>query len=435
MGESRAGGAATSGGIAPDGYRPRVVDDEIARALRAMPAVVVEGPRACGKTWTGRRFASSAVYLDERASDALAAGMDPATILDGVPPRLLDEWQLAPGIWNPMRRACDARGERGQFILTGSANPPDDITRHSGAGRIMRVRMRPMSLYESGESDGSVPLAGLLDGARCAAADGGLALDDVLALACRGGWPQTRDADPVTARDAARAYLEEIGRTDVSRVDGVERDPVRVGRLLVSLARNVATEVRHTVLAADTAAAGETPLERRTVAGYLAALARLFVVEEVSAWRPHLASRAQVRRSGRIHLADPSLTVAALGASVDGLMRDLGFAGRLFESMATRDLQVYARANRCSLAHYRDSDNLEVDLIVEHPDGRWIAAEVKLGGAAAIDKGAESLRRLLAKLDRAKTGDPAKLVVITATGYAYERPDGVAVAPITSLAP
>ncbi len=431
----RAEGGAAAGSIAPDGYLPRVVDDEMARALRAMPAVVVEGPRACGKTWTGRRFANSAVYLDARAREGLAAGMDPAAILDGAPPRLLDEWQLAPGIWNPMRRACDARGERGQFILTGSANPPDDITRHSGAGRIMRVRMRPMSLYESGESDASVSLAGLLDGDRCAAADAGLALDDVLALACRGGWPQTRDADPATARDAARAYLDEIGRTDVSRVDGVERDPVRVGRLLVSLARNVATEVRHTVLAADTAAAGEAPLERRTVAGYLAALERLFVVEEVPAWRPHLASRARTRRSGRIHLADPSLTVAALGAGVEGLIRDLGFAGRLFESMVTRDLQVYARANRCSLSHYRDSDNLEVDLIVEHPDGRWVAAEVKLGGAAAIDKGAGSLRRLLAKLDRARTGDPAKLVVITATGYAYERPDGVAVAPITSLAP
>ena len=424
-----------SDGITPEGYVPRVVDDEMRRALKAMPAVVVEGPRACGKTWTGRRFANSAVYLDERASDALDAGMDPGSLLDGPVPRLLDEWQLAPGIWNPMRRACDARGSRGQFILTGSADPPDDITRHSGAGRIMRVRMRPMSLYESGESTGGVSLGALLDGEGVTAADSGLSLGDVLELACRGGWPQTRDADADTAADAARAYLGEISRTDVSRVDGVARDPLRVSRLLVSLARNVATEVRHTVIAADTAEAGETPLERRTVAGYLAALARLFVVEEVPAWRPHLASRAQARRAPKIHLADPSLTTAALEAGVDGLMRDLGFAGRLFESMATRDLQVYARANRCSLSHYRDSDNLEVDLIVEHPDGRWIAVEVKLGGSAAIDKAAESLHRLLAKLDRTRTGDPAKLVVLTAGGYTYERPDGVAVVSLTSLGP
>ena len=421
--------------ITPEGYVPRVVDAEMRRALATMPAVVVEGPRACGKTWTGRRFASSAVYLDDRVSAALDAGMDPASILDGAPPRLLDEWQLAPGIWNPMRRACDARGARGRFILTGSADPPDDITRHSGAGRIIRVRMRPMSLYESGESDGAVSLGALLDGEACPAADAGPTLGDVLGLACRGGWPQLRDADPVTAADASRAYLDEISRTDVSRVDGTERDPVRVGRLLGSLARNVATEVRHTVLAADTATAGEAPLERRTVAGYLAALARLFVVEEVPAWRPHLASRAQARRSPKIHLVDPSLTAAALGTDVDGLMRDLGFAGRLFESMAIRDLQVYARANRCSLSHYRDSDNLEVDLVIERPDATWAAAEVKLGGTAAIDRGARTLLRLRDKLDRAKNGDPARLMVITAGGYAYERPDKVCVVPITALGP
>ena len=422
--------------ISPAGYLPRVVDDEMRRALRAMPAVLVEGPRACGKTWTGRRFAGSVVYLDERVSASLDAGMDPASILDGVPPRLLDEWQLAPGVWNPMRRACDGRGLRGQFILTGSADPPDDITRHSGAGRIMRVRMRPMSLYESGESDGSVSLRSLLEGARCSAADAGGGLGDTLELACRGGWPQMRDADWVTASDAARAYLEEIGRTDVSRVDGLQRDPVRVRRLLVSLARNVATEVRHTTLAADTAGpAEEAPLERRTVAGYLAALRRLFVVDEVPAWRAHLASRAQVRRAPKLHLADPSLTVAALGAGVDSLMRDLKFAGRLFESMVARDMQVYAQANRCELSHYRDSGNLEVDLIVHRRGGGWLAAEVKLGGAAAIDKGAQALRRLVAKLDLAATGAPAKLLVVTAGGYAYERPDGVSVVPITSLGP
>ena len=422
--------------LTPEGYSPRVVDDEMRTALATMPAVVVEGPRACGKTWTGRRFASSAVYLDERVGAALAAGMGPASILDRVPPLLLDEWQLAPGVWNPMRRACDARGLPGQFILTGSADPPDDITRHSGAGRITRVRMRPMSLYESGESDGSVSLRRIFDGDECGAPDAGLALGDVLALACRGGWPRTRHAGAAAAADAARAYLDEISRTDVSRVDGTDRDPVRVLRLLGSVARNVATEVRHTTLATDTATTVEdTPLERRTVADYLAALARLFVVEEVPAWRPHLASRAQARRAPKIHLADPSLTAAAVGADVDRLMRDLRFAGRLFESMVIRDLQVYARANRCSLSHYRDSHNLEVDLIVEHRDGRWVAAEVKLGGPEAIAKGARALLRLRAKLDQARTGDPTRLIVITAGGYGYERPDGVCVVPVTSLGP
>ncbi len=428
------GGAGPSD-IAPASYRPRLVDERMRAALRTMPATVVEGPRACGKTWTGRQFAASAVYLDERANAALAAGMDPASILDGATPRLLDEWQLAPAVWNAMRRACDARGLRGQFILTGSADPPDDITRHSGAGRIMRVPMRTMSLFESGESSGDVSLQGLIDGEACTAADAGLSLGDVLALACRGGWPQQLDADLPTAAAAASAYLDEISRTDVSRVDGVERDPMRVRRLLVSIARNVATEVRHTVLAADSAAAGEPPLERRTVACYLAALRRLFVVEEIPAWRPHIASRAQARNAAKIHFVDPSLTAAALRTTVDTLLRDLSFVGRLFESMALRDLQIYAEANRCSLSHYRDSHHLEVDAIVEHADGRWAAAEIKLGGPDAIDKGAESLLRLRAKLEGGRTSPPARLAVITATGYAYERPDGVCVVPLTSLRP
>ncbi len=433
--ESGLGGCMTAEGIAPDEYLPRIVDDEMQRALNTVPAVLVEGPRACGKTWTGRRFAGSAAYLDDRTSVALDAGMDPAAILGGATPRLLDEWQLAPGVWNPMRRACDERSLRGQFILTGSSDPPDDVTRHSGAGRIMRVRMRPMSLYESGESNGAVSLRELLEGADCAAPDAGLALGDVLELACRGGWPQTLGVDAATAGDAARAYLQEISRTDVSRVDSTKRNPVRVHRLIASLARNIATEVKRTVLAADTAAPGDDPLERRTVSGYLQALSRLFVLEEVPAWRPHIASRAQARRAPKIQLADPSLAAAVLGAEVDGLLRDLAFTGRLFESMAVRDLLVYAQANRCNLSHYRDSDNLEVDLIITHPDGRWMAAEVKLGGTAAIDKGAQSLRRLCDKLDLTKTSTPAKLIVITSTGYAYERPDKISVTPITSLGP
>ena len=417
------------------GYKPRVVDEEMQRALRTLPAVVIEGPRGCGKTWTARRFASSAVYLDDSVGAALAAGMDPASVLEGSAPRLIDEWQICPSIWNPMRRACDSHARRGQFILTGSADPPDDITRHSGAGRVTRVRMKPMSLYESGESDGTVSLAALLDGAECSAPDPGLSLSEVLELACRGGWPQMLGADVATASDAALAYLGEISRTDVSRVDGVERDPRRVRRLLASVARNVATEVRHTVLAADTADPGDPPLERRTVAGYLAALSRLFVVEEVPAWRPHIASRARARRSAKIQLVDPSLTAALLAVGVDGLLRDLGFAGRLFESMVLRDLQIYARANRCTVSHYRDSDNLEVDAIIEHRDRRWVAVEIKLGGRDAVDKGAAALRKLRDKLDLDRVGEPASLMVLTAGGYAYQRPDGVCVAPVTSLGP
>ena len=422
--------------ITPAGYLPRIVDGEMRSALETMPAVLVEGPRACGKTWTGRRFSRSAVFLDERVNEALSAGMDPGGILDGEAPRLLDEWQLAPSIWNPIRRTCDARGLKGQFILTGSANPPDDITRHSGAGRIMRVRMRPMSLLESGESDGRISLGEILEGGPCQATDQGYSLDDVLGLACRGGWPQHIGASAEVARDAARAYLSEITRTDVSRVDGVERNPLKVQRLLVSIARNVATDVKYTTLAADTAPGnGQPQMERRSVARYLNALERLFVVEKVPAWRPHLVSRAQARKAPKLHLADPSLTVAVLDTGVDALMRDLRFAGRLFESMVTRDLQVYAGANRATLSHYRDSQGLEVDLVISRPDGRWAAVEVKLGGGAAIGKAAGSLIRLRARVDNASQGAPSRLIVVTATGYAFERPDGVCVIPITSLGP
>ncbi len=422
--------------IPPIGYLPRIVDARMRSALETMPAVVVEGPRACGKTWTGRRFARSALFLDERVGEALAAGMDPAAVLDGEAPRLLDEWQLAPGIWNPMRRACDARGRKGQFILTGSANPPDDITRHSGAGRIVRVRMRPMSLIESGDSEGRVSLGDLLDGGPCRAPDEGHSLGDVLELACRGGWPQHVGASVDVAGDAARAYLSEITRTDVSRVDGVERSTLKVRRLLVSIARNVATDVKNTTLAADTAAGNGVPeMERRTVARYLDALERLFVVEKIPAWRPHLASRAQARKAPKLHLVDPSLTVAALETGVDALMRDLRFSGRLFESMVTRDLQVYAGANRATVSHYRDSRDLEVDLVITRPDGRWAAVEVKLGGRDAIDKAAASLHRLRARVDSASQSAPSRLIVVTATGYAFERPDGICVVPITSLGP
>lgn len=426
----------TEADYTPRNYLDRVVDSEMRAALEAMPAVLIEGPRACGKTWTGRRFANSSVYLDERIGDALVAGMAPDALLDGEPPLLIDEWQLAPAVWNPMRRACDSRGLRGQFILTGSADPPDDITRHSGAGRVMRVRMRPMSLFESGESNGAVSLGELLDGGECAAPDPGYSLGDVLSLACRGGWPQLRDASTQAALDASRSCLGEIARTDVPRVDGTERDPTKVSRLMASLARNVATEVKDATLADDTAsAAGDAPLERRTVAAYLSALERLFVVEEIPAWRPHLASRAQARKSPKIHMTDPSLTAAALDFNVDAAMRDLRFAGRFFESMAIRDMQVYAQANRAALSHYRDSNNLEVDLIVALPSGQWCAIEIKLGGAAAVEKAARALLRFNTTIDLRRTQAPARLIVITATGPAYQRPDGICVLPLTALKP
>ncbi len=425
-----------SGGSAREMYLPRVVDAEMGEALRASAAALIEGPRACGKTWTGRRFAASEVLMDAAVRTRLAANVDPAVLLDGSAPVLLDEWQLAPDIWNPMRRACDDRGQPGQFVLTGSADPPDDITRHSGAGRVLRVRMRPMSLFESGESDGTVSLAGLFDPGRRSARDSGRSLDEIIVMACRGGWPAlvSRGADPAAARRVLRGYLDEISRTDVSRVDGVTRNPAGVRRLLESLARNIATEASFATLATDTA--GDDPgIDRKTVSSYMAALARLFVVEDLPAWRPHITSRSALRSAPKRHFADPSLAVAALDATPEAVMADLKFAGLLFESLAVRDLRVYGHASGCEISHYRDSDGLEVDAIVRRADSRWIAVEVKLGGEAAIGQAVRTLKRLRKRVDTSRTGEPDRLVVVTAGGYGYEHPAGVTVVPITALGP
>ena len=421
--------------LTPPGYRPRVVDAEMEAALAASPAVLVEGPRACGKTWTGRRFARSEVLLDTASSTLLASNMDPAVLLGGRPPLLLDEWQLAPEIWNPMRRVCDDRSKPGQFILAGSADPPDDITRHSGAGRVLRVRMRPMSLVESGLSDGGISLAGLFEPARCAARDRGLKLDDVVEAACRGGWPRLLDSDVATALRVNRGYLDEISRTDVSRVDGVARNPAAVRKLMASLGRNIAAEASFATLAKDTASGEADPVERRTVSSYMTALERLFVVEDLRAWKPHITSRAQLRQAPKRHFVDPSLAVAALEATPETVMQNRTYAGLLFESLSVRDLRIYGQANNFDLSHYRDSDGLEVDVIIKHPDGRWIAVEVKLGSKKGIDEGIRALHRLQNRVDPDRSGKPSRLVIITASGYGYEHEDGVSIVPITALGP
>ena len=423
------------GTLTPAGYLPRVVDGEVEPALKSAPAVVIEGPRACGKTWTGRRFARSEATIDDSDDVRLAAALDPAALLDGDTPRLLDEWQLAPRIWNPMRHACDRRARPGQFILAGSADPPDDVTRHSGAGRVMRVRMRPMSLFESGESSGAASLGRLLDGGRAEGGRSELSIADLVDLVCRGGWPWLLGEPTAAAQARLRGYLGEIARTDVARSGGPAHDPNGVSRLLVSLARNEATDAAYTTLAADMSGSRDTPVHPRTAKRYIEALTRLFVVESLPAWAPHLRSRAQLRRSEKRYFADPSLAVAALRTSPPRLRADLGFFGLLFESLAMRDLRVYAQANDCRVSYFRDGASLEVDAVIERGDGEWMAAEVKLGGEKLIEQGVSSLLRLRARVDVERIGEPSALVVLTATGYGFEHRDGVQVVPIATLGP
>jgi predicted AAA+ superfamily ATPase len=412
-------------------YQSRVVDAELSDRLAAQGAVLIEGAKACGKTETARQLAASEVLLDVDLSAREAAAVDPALILAGDMPRLIDEWQVEPAVWNHVRRWVDDR--RGQFILTGSAVPSDDVIRHTGAARISRLRMRPMSLYETGRSTGQVSLAKLVAGADTQAPDPGLALADLIEEICRGGWPGFRHLDLAPARRAVRDYLDEIRRADINRVDGITRDPERVRRLLQSIARNVATRAPITTLAADAAGAGSTMTDN-TARGYLGALARLMIVEDQPAWTPHLRSKADLRTTPARHFVDPSLAVAALGASPEQLLRDLNLTGLLFESLVVRDLRVYAQAFDGRVKQYRDNKGVEADAIVETDDGRWAAFEVKLG-AGRIDEAAASLTTFAARIDTAKTGAPSALAVVTGSGYGYVRDDGIHVVPVGALGP
>ncbi|MCY4121053.1 MAG: DUF4143 domain-containing protein [Acidobacteria bacterium] len=414
-------------------YLPRIVDAELAELLEAAGAVLVEGPRATGKTATATRAAASEVLLDVDDNARRMIGADPAAVLDGDTPRLIDEWQLEPAIWNHVRRAIDRRDAPGQFILTGSAVPADDVARHTGAGRFVRLRMRPLTLYESGRSSGAISLRRLLDAVEQRAERSETSIADVAELVCAGGWPGHVGKTLPGILRVNRGYLDDIRRTDVSRASGKTRDPVKVGRLLRSLARNVATPVTLSKLAAEVGE-DDRPLKADTVAEYLDALERLMVVENLPAWSPHLRSRTSLRQTPVRHFVDPSLAVAALRATPARLTADLEFLGLLFESLVVRDLRVHAQAADAQVFHYREKDGLEVDAVVEAADGRWAAFEIKLG-ERWVDDGAKSLRRLAKRLEDSDHGKPCAVAVIVPTGYGHVRPGEVGVVPIGALGP
>jgi predicted AAA+ superfamily ATPase len=414
-------------------YQPRIADTELAALLRTTGAVVIEGPRACGKTATARQIARSEVLLDVDQAARQAVAIDPGLILDGPTPRLLDEWQLEPAVWNHVRRAVDDRGHPGQFILTGSAVPADDITRHTGAGRITRLRMRPMTLLESGTSSGDISLSGLLSKEAARSADNGLTVHDIAREIAIGGWPGLRGLPVDRALRAVRDYLAEVCRVDVSNVDGRRRSSDNARRLVRSLARNVATPVTATTLARDTGGS-DGPLKDDTVRDYFEALARVMIVEDQPAWAPHLRSRYVLRSSPKRHFVDPSLAVAALRATPERLLADLNLLGHLFESLVVRDLRVYAQAADARVLQYRDSSGLEADAIVEAADGRWAVFEVKLG-PGQIDDGAATLAKFVRRVDTRRCGPPAAIGVIVGSGYGYVRDDGIAVIPIGALGP
>lgn len=359
-------------------------------------------------------------------------------LLRGETPRLIDEWQIVPEIWNPVRHAVDERPGRGRFILTGSAVPPDDITRHTGAGRVSRLRLRPMSLLELKRSTGEVSLGRLLAGAPVPGSVAELSVREIAELVCVGGWPghlgSSVEDPPLSPADATaenRDYLGEVCRTDIRRVDGSGRDPARVGRFLQSLARNVATCATVATLARD-AGGPDGRMNHHTATSYMTALERLMIVEDLPPWAPHLRSRSRLRSTPRRHFADPSLAVAALSAGPDHLLHDFDWFGFLFESMVLRDLRVYAQANAEAVYHYRDNTGLEVDAVVDAGPGRWAAFEIKLG-AARVDEAARTLLKFRDRVDTGRCGEPAALAVIVGSGYGYRRPDGVGVVPVGGL--
>ena len=414
-------------------YLPRIVDAELVELLEATGAVLIEGPKACGKTVTAMRAAASNVLLDIDDNARRMIEIDPAVVLEGDTPRLIDEWQLEPAIWNHVRRTVDLRSRPGQFILTGSAVPADDATRHTGAGRFTRLRMRPLSLYEAGRSTGEISLGRLLDGEEQRARRSDLSIASVAELVCAGGWPGNTGKLLRSTLRMNRGYLDEIRRVDISRVSEKRRDPVKVARLLRSLARNIATPVAMAKLARDVGRDGEGVRED-TVAEYLEALERLMLVENQPAWSPHLRSRTTLRSTPVRHFADPSLAAAALRATPARLTADLEFLGLLFESMVIRDLRTYAQAADALVYHYREKEGLEVDAVIEAADGRWAAFEIKLGGRR-IEEGKRNLKRLAKRMEGSDHEKPSALAVIVPNGYGHAGEQDVGVIPIGALGP
>ena len=419
-------------------YRKRIVDDLLTRKLEGKGAVLILGPKWCGKTTTAEQHASSILYLDDpetRAQNLAMAEINPKRLLMGDTPRLIDEWQLAPKLWDAIRFEVDHRHELGQFILTGSSvlTPSKEIA-HSGTGRFSYLTMRTMSLYESGDSTGDVRLRDLFDGQKEIDGQSDLTLERLSFLVCRGGWPQSIDMREEIALDQARDYYDSIVRSDINRVDGVEKSSQKVTRFMRSYARNQGGYVPNTLLAKDISGKDENPISDETVASYLDALNKIFVIEEMPAWNPNLRSKTAIRSSSTRYFSDPSIAVASLGLGPEDLIGDLRTFGFLFETLCARDLRIYAESLNGDVYHYRDKDGQECDAVLHLRNGKYGLVEIKLGGEKAIEEGAKTLKDMERKIDVDKMKSPSFRMVLTGTGdYAYTRKDGILVVPIGCL--
>jgi predicted AAA+ superfamily ATPase len=416
-------------------YLKRLGDDELRLALASSGAVLIEGAKWCGKTSTAQKAANSVIFLqdpDQSPSYLALADTKPSLLLSGPTPKLIDEWQMAPVLWDAVRFEVDKRNELGQFILTGSVVPNDNITAHTGTGRISRMKMRPMSLFESKESNGSISLGELFSGtSQIFEATSELSIEQIAFAICRGGWPASIQLEGRASLRMASAYVDSVINHDVSEVDSVEKNPERVRLLMRSLARNTSTIANYTTIIEDLEATDKS-ISDKTVSTYITALKRIFVVEDLPAWQPSLRSKTAIRTSEKRHFVDPSIATAIMRVDPEGILNDFEYFGFLFESLCTRDVRIYAQANDGDVFHYRDKSGLESDLIVRLRNGKWAAIEVKLG-QKQIENAAANLLMIAKKIDTEKMGEPAFLLILTGGQFAYQRTDGVWVVPIGCL--
>ena len=421
-----------------ENYKNRIVDEILEKKLKGKGAVLIQGPKWCGKTTTAEQISKSILYMaksDEKEQNLTMAEINPSLLLQGEVPRLIDEWQIAPKLWDAVRYEIDHRNAEGQFILTGSSVPAkmDDVT-HSGTGRFAWMLMRPMSLYESGESTGQVSLSDLFEGTKKIEGINNLDLEKIAYLVCRGGWPRAIFMEEEIALEQAYDYYDAVVNRDISEADGISRNPERVKKLMRSYARNMGTQASNDTFRSDMIANDSTSLDTDTVLSYVNALKKIFVIEESPAWNPNLRSKTAIRTSDTRYFIDPSIAVASLGIGPNDLINDLNTFGLLFETLCIRDLRVYAESIKGKVYHYRDASNLECDAVIHLRNGSYGLIEIKLGGDTLINEGVETLKKLESRIDLTKMKNPSFLMVLIATGkYAYKREDGVYVVPIGCL--
>lgn len=419
-------------------YKKRIADEILAKKLKGKGAVLIQGPKWCGKTTTAEQIAKSSLYManpDIKNQNLQLAEISPSTLLIGETPRLIDEWQIAPKLWDAVRFEVDHRNEEGQFILTGSAVPVNmnDVT-HTGTGRFSWLTMRPMSLYESGESNGSISLQELFSQKEKLTGTNTLSLEDIAYLCCRGGWPRSTYMEKDIALEQPYDYLDAVINSDIQRVDNVNRNPERARNILKSYARNIASQASIDTIKQDIINNDTNTLSDETINSYINALKKIFVIEDVPAWNPNLRSKTAIRTTNTKYFTDPSIATSVLGLGPNDLINDLNTFGLIFENLCIRDLRTYAESINGCLYHYRDAQGLECDAVIHLRNGDYGLIEIKLGGDTLIKHGIENLEKLVQKIDTDKMKKPSFMMILTATGnYAYQNEQGIYIVPIGCL--